>query len=66
MNVSNPKLEIRVHGVDGSQTAFTQEEPAVVQRIIRESQRLNFFAQERIIIAGQSSVTTFVVSKIAD
>lgn len=61
----NPELRIRIQGIDGSVSTFTQDEPALVQRTLRESQRRDFFAQDRIIIAGESSVTTFIVSKIA-
>jgi len=61
----NPELQISIHGADGSLSTFTQDEPALVQRIIKESQRPEFFAQGRIILAGQFSLTTFVVSNIA-
>lgn len=61
----NPELQISIHGVDGSLSTFTQDEPALVQRIIRESQRPDFFAQGRIILAGPASLTTLVVPNIA-
>lgn len=61
----NPEMRIRIQGIDGSLSTFTQDEPALAQRTLRESQRRDFFAQDRIIIAGESSVTTFIVSQIA-
>jgi len=61
----NPRLQIRVHGVDGSVATFTQDEPALVKRILKDCQNGHLFTQERITIAGQHSVTTFVASKIA-
>ena len=65
MNLSKPQLQIRIYGVDGSLTAFTQDDPALVQRIVGDAQRPDFFAQDRITIAGQHSVATLVVSRIA-
>lgn len=63
MNQTNPKLQIRIHGVDGASSVFTQD-AALAERIVNESQHPGFFAQERIIIAGRSSLTTFVASQI--
>jgi hypothetical protein len=65
MHQPSPQLQIRIYGTDGALSTFSQDDPAVVQRILRESQRADFFAQHRIIVAGQSSLTTFVVSNIA-
>ena len=62
---TNPNLQLRIHGVDGSTTTFTQDDPVEVQRIVRDAQRPEFLAQDRIKIAGRHSVTTLVVSKIA-
>src|SRR6266478_472790 len=64
-NEENPKLQVRIHGVDGSLATFTQEDPAVVEHIVRDCQRPDFFEQERIAVAGQHSVTTLVLSKVA-
>jgi len=61
----NPRLQIRVHGVDGSVATFTQDEPAFVKRILADCQNGHLFSRERITIAGQHAVTTFVASKIA-
>src|SRR6266446_9431574 len=64
-NEENPKLQVRIHGVDGSLATFTQEDPAVVEHIVRDCQARDFFKQERIAVAGQHSVTTLVLSKVA-
>jgi len=32
-NEENSKLEVRIHGVDGSLVTFTQDDPAVVEHI---------------------------------
>jgi hypothetical protein len=64
MNQPNPILQIRIHGVDGTSSVYTQHDTALVERIVSESQHPSFFAQERIIIAGRSSLTTFVASRI--
>jgi len=37
----------------------------VVDHIVRDCQRPDFFEQERIAVAGQHSVTTLVLSKVA-
>jgi hypothetical protein len=65
MNQPSPLLQIRIHGTDGSVSTFTQHDPASAQRILNELQRPEFFARERVIIAGHSSLTSLVVSKIA-
>src|SRR6266446_10524632 len=59
------KLEVRIHGVDGSLVSFTQDDPTVVEHIVRDCQTPDFFRQERIAVAGQHSVTTLVLSKVA-
>ncbi len=64
-NEQHPKLQARIHGVDGSLATFTQEDPAVVEHIVRDCQARDFFKQERIAVAGQHSVTTLVLSKVA-
>jgi len=64
MKQPNPNLQIHIHSVDGSLTTFTQDDPALVQRIVGDAQRPEFLAQDRITIAGRHSVTTLVVSKI--
>lgn len=64
MNQPKPVLQIRVHGVDGASSVFTQDDTTIAERIINESQHPGFFAQERIIFAGRSSLTTFAASKI--
>jgi hypothetical protein len=64
-NEQNSKLQVRIHGVDGSLVTFTQEDPAVVEHIVGDFQRPDFFKQERIAVAGHHSVTTLVLSKVA-
>jgi len=64
-NEKNSKFQVRIHGVDGSLVTFTQEDPAVVELIVRDCQASDFFKQERIAVAGQHSVTTLVLSKVA-
>ena len=58
-------LQICIRGVDGGLATFTQDDPAMVQRIVQDCLRPDFFKQERIAIAGQYSVTTLVVSRVA-
>ena len=58
MNLPNSGLQTRIYGVDGSLSVFTQADPAQVQRIIQDVQRLDFFRQDRITIAARHSVTT--------
>ena len=65
MNRPNSELQIRIYGVDGSLTSFTQDDPALVQRIVRDAQRPDFFRQDRITIAGRHSVITLVIGRIA-
>ena len=64
MNQPNSILQIRIHGVDGTSSIFTQDDTALAERIVGESQQPGFFARERIVIAGRSSLTTFVASQI--
>jgi hypothetical protein len=64
-NEQKSKLEVRIHGVDGSLATFTQDDPAVVDHIVRDCQTSDFFKQERIAVAGQHSLTTLVLSKVA-
>lgn len=64
MNQPNPILHIRIHGVDGASSVFTQTDAAIAERIVTDAQHSGFFAQERIVVAGRSSLTTFVASKI--
>ena len=64
-NEENSKLQVRIHGVDGSLATFTQDDPAVVEHIVRDCQNPGFFNQQRIAVAGQHSVTTLVLSKVA-
>jgi len=64
-NEEHSKLQVRIHGVDGSLVTFTQEDPAVVEHIVGDCQRPDFFKQERIAVAGQHSVTALVLSKVA-
>ena len=64
-NEENSTLQVRIHGVDGSLATFSQDDPAVVEHIVRDCQTPDFFKQERIAVAGQHSVTTLVLSKVA-
>ena len=64
-NEEHSKLQVRIHGVDGSLATFTQEDPAMVEHIVRDCQAQDFFKQERIAVAGQHSVTTLVLSNVA-
>ncbi len=63
-NQENSKLQVRIYGVDGSLVTFTQEDPAVMEHIVRDCRRPDFFKQERIAVAGQHSVTTLALSKV--
>ena len=58
-------LHIQIHGVDGSLTQFTQDDPEFVQQIVQDVRRPDFFAQDRITIAGRHSVTTLITCRIA-
>jgi hypothetical protein len=59
------KFQVRILGVDGSLTTFVQDDPAVVEHIVRDCQTTDFFKQERIAVAGQHSVTTLILSNVA-
>jgi hypothetical protein len=61
----NSKLQVRIYGMDGSLVTFTQDDPAVVEHIVRDCQTPDFFKQDRIAVAGQHSVTTLVLSNVA-
>jgi hypothetical protein len=64
-NEENSKLQVRIHGVDGSLATFTQDDQAVAEHIVEACQRPDFFKQARIAVAGQHSVTFLVLSNIA-
>jgi len=65
MKQQTSNLQICIRGVDGGLATFTQDDPAMVQRIVQDCLRPDFFKQERIAIAGQYSVTTLVLSRVA-
>ncbi len=57
-------IEIRVHGVDGSIKKFTQRDGSLLRQTLDWFQPTRIFAQERIEIPGERSLTTFIASKV--
>ena len=65
MNHSTQSLQIHIYKVDGSKETFTQDETGLVNRILNEFQPARIFSQEKIVIAGDNSLTTFPVHQVA-
>src|ERR1035438_6289511 len=57
-------MEIRIHTQTGSVEAFSQDNPALVDRILKGIQSTKVFAPNIITIAGEYSLTTFVASRV--
>ncbi len=64
MNHPTQNLQIYIHTVDGSIETFTQSEAGLMNRILNEFQPARIFNQEKIIIAGDNSLTSFPVHQI--
>ena len=57
-------MEIRIHTQGGSVETFLQDNPALVAQILNGIQPSRVFAGNIITIAGDYSLTTFVVSRV--
>ena len=57
-------MEIRIHTQSGSVESFSQENPALVARILKGLQFTKLFTGDIITIAGDYSLTTFVASRV--
>jgi hypothetical protein len=64
MNHPAQNLRIHIHKVDGSMETFTQSEADLVNGILNEFQPVRIFNQEKIIIAGNNSLTSFPVHQV--
>jgi hypothetical protein len=60
MKETSPNLQIRIHGIDGSTRTFVQNEPDLVSRTLDELLPTRLFTQDRILIADEYSVGTFL------
>jgi hypothetical protein len=61
---SSPNLQIRIHLVDGSVTAFSQDDAGQILQLQDGFQPAQIFNQEHIVVADQNSHTCFPVPKI--
>jgi len=57
-------MEIRIHTQGGSVETFFQDNPALVDRILKGIQSRSIFTGDIITIAGDYSLTTFVASRV--
>ena len=64
MQNTNSALEIRVHGLDGTVESFVQVEPALADSIMEDVQPGRLFALDKIVIAGDYSLTAFIPCKL--
>jgi hypothetical protein len=64
MNHNIPNLQIHVHKVDGSITAFAQNDTGEIKKLLGEFQPMQIFNRDRIAFMDNNSITSFPVSKI--
>ncbi len=64
MKNATESVQIRVHGVDGSIQMFTQHDDSLIRQTLDWFQPGCIFAQKRIEIPGEHSLTTFFVPKV--
>jgi hypothetical protein len=64
MNNTTETIRIRVHGVDGSIRTFTQRGGGVIRQTLDWFHPTYLFAQQRIEIPGERSLTTFIASQV--
>jgi hypothetical protein len=57
-------MEIRIHLIDGSIATFIQDDLAAVEKILGGINPINVFSQQRIIIAGNYSVSAFIAAHV--
>ena len=65
MNTANHLLQIDVHKVDGSVETFFQNDERLAKHILGEFQPGRIFTRDRIILAGDQSLTFFPVGQVA-
>ncbi len=64
-SASPSSLQIHVHSVTGSVTPYVQDDPETARKLMANFQPSRLFLQEKIIIAGGNSISTFPTSKVA-
>src|SRR4051812_43984258 len=64
MQKTNSALEIRVHGLDGTVESFVQPEPALADGIMHDVQPGRLFGLDKIVIAGDHSLTAFIPCRL--
>jgi hypothetical protein len=57
-------LQIRIHQMDGSLVAFTQDDIGKIHRLLDGFQPAQIFNHEKIVVADQNSHTCFAAAKI--
>jgi len=65
MNASHPLLQIHIHKADGSSETFVQNEEDLAKLILGEFRPERVFTRDKITIAGDCSLTSFPVSRVA-
>ena len=64
MSNATEAIEIHIHGVDGSIKKFTQRDGSLLRQTLDWFQPNHIFAQQRIEIPGERSLTTFIASQV--
>jgi hypothetical protein len=64
MNHPTQSLQIHVHKMDGSLETFTQSETSMVNHLLNQFRPAQIFAREKVLIAGDNSLTSFPVHQV--
>lgn len=64
MNHTIQNLQISLHKLDGSVSAFVQDDLEISKRILDEFQPMQIFCQSKIVLADRDSHTAFPVSQL--
>ncbi len=64
VNNTTESLQIRVHGIDGSIQTFTQHDGSLIRQTFDWFRPRLIFAQKRIEIPGEHSLTTFLAAQV--
>jgi len=64
MHNTKSALEIRIHGLDGTVESFVQLEPTLADHIMDGVQPGRLFCLDKVVIAGDHSLTAFVPSRL--
>jgi hypothetical protein len=57
-------MEIRIHSIDGSIATFVQDDPASIEQILTSINPINVFSHQRILIAGNYSLSAFIAAHV--